>query len=97
VPSLEGEVGATLGTLVGEGRQAALERVAVRRQLQRLRIEAPEPFTLNLDGEPVEHARFDVDCVPRWLRMHLPADCPLLAGAVPAAGDARAAPRAATS
>ena len=29
------------------------------------------------DLEPVESARFEVECVPGRLRMHLPADCPL--------------------
>jgi lipid kinase YegS len=37
VPELSGEVGATVGTLVAEGRQAALERVAVRHRCRQLR------------------------------------------------------------
>lgn len=81
VPELSGEVGATLGTLLTEGREAALERAAVRAQLARVEIEAPQAFTLNLDGEPVESRRFRIECVPARLRMHLPADCPLLQGA----------------
>ena len=32
-----------------------------------------------LYGEPVEATRFRIDCLPRRVRMHLPADCPLLA------------------
>jgi lipid kinase YegS len=78
VPELSGEVGATVATLVAEGRQAALERVALRARLPWLEIEAPEPFALNLDGEPLESTRFHVDCVAGRVRMHLPADCPLL-------------------
>jgi len=78
VPELEGEVANTLGTLVADGKDAALERVAVRRQLPWVDIEAPEPLTLNLDGEPVESTRFHIDCVARRVRMHLPPGCPLL-------------------
>ena len=63
VPELSGEVAATVGTLVTEGKEAALERVAVRAQLSWLEIDAPEPLTLNLDGEPVESRHFRIDCV----------------------------------
>jgi len=85
VPSLEGEVGSTIGTVLSEGRAAALERVAERRQLPWVIIEAPRPFTLNLDGEPVESTRFRIDCIARRVRMHLPAGCPLLSGNVESA------------
>ena len=77
VPELSGEVAATIATLVAQGQHAALERIAVRTRLRRVAIEAASPFVLNLDGEPVESARFDIECVPGRLRMHLPADCPL--------------------
>lgn len=78
VPELTGEVAATLGTLVTSGKQAALERVAVRARLPWLRIEAAQPLTLNLDGEPETSRHFRIDCVPGRLRMHLPPDSPLL-------------------
>lgn len=78
IPELSGEVAATLGAVVREGKVAALDRVATRAQLPWVAIEAPEPLVLNLDGEPVESTRFRIDCVPRRVRMHLPADCPLL-------------------
>lgn len=78
VPELDGEVGATIGTLITEGKQAALDRVAVRRQLRWVAIDALQPLTLNLDGEPVASTHFRIDCVPRRVRMHLPAGCPLL-------------------
>jgi lipid kinase YegS len=81
VPELSGELAATIGTLLAEGRHAALERIAVRARLSRLLVEAPAPLVLNLDGEPVESARFEVECVPARLRMHLPDDCPLRGGA----------------
>lgn len=81
VPDLSGEVGATVASLIAEGREAALERVAVRARLPWLEIEAPEPFSLNLDGEPLESTRFHVDCVAGRVRMHLPPGCPLLRAA----------------
>jgi lipid kinase YegS len=78
VPDLAGEVAATLGTMVTDGKHAALDRVATRVQLPWVEIETTQPLTLNLDGEPVESRRFRVDCVPARLRMHLSPDCPLL-------------------
>jgi lipid kinase YegS len=78
VPTLEGEVGATLGAVMAEGRQAALDRVAFRARLPWLEIEAAQPIALNLDGEPVEARQFHIEAVAGRLRIHLPADCPLL-------------------
>lgn len=78
VPELTGEVGGTVRTLITEGKQAALDRVAVRVQLPWLQIDAPAPLTLNLDGEPVQSTRFRIECVARRVRMHLPPGCPLL-------------------
>ena len=78
VRELSGEVVATMGTLVTEGRAAALERVAARTQLPWLEIDAPGPLTLNLDGEPVESRHFRIDCMRKRVRMHLPAGSPLL-------------------
>jgi len=78
VPELVGEVARTVGTMVTEGRQAALDRVAVRAQLPWLEIEGDRPFTLNLDGEPLEAVRFRVECAAQRVRMHLPPGCPLL-------------------
>lgn len=79
VPTLEGEVATTVATVVSEGRHAALDRVATRTRLPWVEIDAPQPFTLNLDGEPVRSAHFRIDCVADRVRMHLPAGCPLLA------------------
>ena len=78
VPPLDGELAATLGTAVLEGREAALERVALRRRLPWLEIDATVPLTLNLDGEPIQARNVRIDCVAARVRMHLPADCPLL-------------------
>lgn len=79
VPELEGELGATVGTLLTQGRQGALERVATRARLVSVEVRAQDTMTLNLDGEPVQSRRFRVECVRGRLHMHLPPDCPLLA------------------
>ncbi len=77
VPPLEGDLLATFGTAMTEGKDAALERVAIRRALPWVDITATSPLTLNLDGEPVEAMTFRIECMPKRLRMHLPADCPM--------------------
>ena len=90
VPELSGELRGAVGALITEGKQAALDRVAVRAQLAWLEIETPDPLTLNLDGEPVASRRFRVECVARRVRMHLPPGCPLLGipgNLLPAADD----------
>ncbi len=89
VPELDGEVAGTLGSVISEGKAAALERVAVRAQLPWVEIEAPGSLTLNLDGEPVDARAIRIDCVPGRLRMVLPDDAPVLGatgtpGATPA-------------
>jgi len=81
VPPLEGDVATTLGTLLAEGREAALDQASVRARLATLRIVTDAPLVLNLDGEPLEATRFNIACEPGRLRMHLPAGCPLLATA----------------
>lgn len=80
VPELAGELMPTLSTLFSEGKHAALEQVAERARLRELWIEAEQPMTLNLDGEPLRARRFHVRCAPARVRMHLPADCALLGG-----------------
>ncbi|MFS8137146.1 MAG: lipid kinase YegS [Thermomonas sp.] len=77
VPPLEGELAATLGTAMLEGRDAALERVAIRARLPWLEVTSATPRTLNLDGEPLQARQFYIECVPARLRMHLPSDCRL--------------------
>ena len=77
VPPLEGDLLATVGTAMAEGKDAALDRVAIRCALPWVDVTATEPLTLNLDGEPVEATRFRIECMSGRLRMHLPADCPL--------------------
>ena len=77
VPDLSGDVAATVGTLIKEGKHAALDRVATRIRLPWVELASDEPLTLNLDGEPVASRRFRVDCVAGRVRMHLPLACPL--------------------
>ena len=77
VPELSGEVAATLGTLVKDGKHAALDRVATRARLPWVELDADQPLTLNLDGEPVQSRRFRIECVAGRVRMHLPAPCAL--------------------
>ena len=72
VPELTGEVGTMVGALLTEGRDAALESVAVRAALPWVEIDCPVPLVLNLDGEPVEARRFRIECVPARITMHLP-------------------------
>ena len=60
MPPLEGEVAATLGTLLAEGREAALDQASVRARLESLRIVAETPLVLNLDGEPLKSTRFEI-------------------------------------
>lgn len=82
IPPLDGELAATIGTVLAEGKEAALDRVALRARLPWLEIAPSAALTLNLDGEPVRSAGFRIDCVPSRLRMHLPAGSPLLSDAV---------------
>ena len=77
VPDLSGDVAATVGTLIKEGKHAALDRVATRIRLPWVELASDEPLTLNLAGEPVASRRFRVDCVAGRVRMHLPLACPL--------------------
>ncbi|MCR6626373.1 lipid kinase YegS [Pseudoxanthomonas japonensis] len=77
VPELSGEVAATVGTLVKDGKHAALDRVATRARLPWVELEGDQSLILNLDGEPVQSRRFRIECVPGRIRMHLPTACPL--------------------
>jgi lipid kinase YegS len=85
IPELTGEITATLGAVVSEGKVAALDRVATRARMPWVEIESSRPLALNLDGEPVESRRFRIECVAGRLRMHLPPDTSLRAQPVSAA------------
>ena len=78
VPPPDGDMMATLGVLLLDGTQAALEQAAVRRQLPSIEIHAQQAFGYTLDGEASTASVLHIDCLARHLRMHLPYDCPLL-------------------
>lgn len=70
----------TLGTLLSGG-LLGIDSVSVNARLPWVEIEAPEEIDINLDGEPAaaKHMRFSVRSGA--LRLHLPADSPLLSEA----------------
>ncbi len=76
-----GDFWSVLGTALSSGRAAALEQVGICTRQSWLELEADAPFTLNLDGEPMQARRFRIDAIPGRLRMHLPASSPFLGGA----------------
>jgi lipid kinase YegS len=76
-PPAEGELGAAIGALLTQGKQALLD-AALRTRLPWLDIHCPDGLMLNLDGEPVEACDFRVDVVPGRLRMHLGSGSALL-------------------
>lgn len=78
IPEFSDGLGDTVSNLVAEGREGALEAVAVRARLPWVELESGEEFVLNLDGEPVSARRFRISCEPGRLRVHLPPDCPLV-------------------
>lgn len=79
IPELSGEVASTVAALIRGGKRGALEQVAERTRAPWVEIDADQPMTLNLDGEPVKARHFRIDCVPGRLRMHLPHDSELVA------------------
>ncbi|WP_312320494.1 lipid kinase YegS [Stenotrophomonas sp.] len=80
IPELSGEVMSTFAALIKGGKRGALEQVAERTRAQWVEIDADQPMTLNLDGEPVKARHFRIDCVPGRVRMHLPHDSELMRG-----------------
>ncbi len=78
VPELGDALGDTIDTWLLQGGAVALEKAAQRGQFDSLEIQAPEPLTLHVDGEPMVSRRFKIDCCARRVRMHLPPDSPLL-------------------
>ena len=81
IPDLSEELGETVSNLMAQGREGALESIAVRARLPWVELESGEAFVLNLDGEPVSARRFRISCEPARLQMHLPPDCALVQGA----------------
>lgn len=62
-----------------EARQAPeQEGMFVRARLSSLQVKTPSPMNLNLDGEPVQSTEFNITVIHDRLKLHLPADSPLL-------------------
>lgn len=80
IPPLAGEMVASLGALLSEGKQGFLDEVAQQASLPWVEIDSDRPLTLNLDGEPMQARHFRIDCIPGRVRMHLPAGIALLGG-----------------
>lgn len=79
IPAAQDVVG-TLTTLLSGG-ILGLEAVSICARLPWVEVEAPEGLDLNLDGEPLESASLRIAARAQALRVHLPADSPLLSPA----------------
>ena len=75
LPTPQDMVG-TLGALLGSG--FGTQDVFVRARVPWVEVEAREGLDVNLDGEPLEGRKLRFEIRPAALRMHLPADSPLL-------------------
>ncbi|WP_324710209.1 lipid kinase YegS [Pseudomonas citronellolis] len=73
-----GDMLSALGSLLGSG--GGLQELFVRARLPWLELEAGEGLAINLDGEPLQASRARFEVRPAALRLHLPADSPLLGG-----------------
>ncbi|XEG74448.1 lipid kinase YegS [Pseudomonas sp. abacavir_1] len=73
-----GDMLSALGSLLGSG--GGLQELFVRARLPWLELEAGEGLAINLDGEPLQARRARFEVRPAALRLHLPADSPLLGG-----------------
>jgi len=76
VPAPADTVG-TLGTLLSGG-LLGVDAVSVSARVPWLNVEAPKAIDINLDGEPFSGATLRFGVRAGALRMHLPADSPLL-------------------
>jgi lipid kinase YegS len=70
------EVVSTLKELLAGG--LGLDRLFVRARLPWVEIQSSENLDINLDGEPLKGTDLRFVARPEALRLHLPADCPLL-------------------
>lgn len=71
-----GDLLATLGSLLGSA--GDLRELLVRARLPWLELDAGEGLAINLDGEPLQAQRARFAVRPAAIRLHLPADSPLL-------------------
>ena len=76
VPAPADTVG-TLGTLLSGG-LLGVDAVSVSARVPWLNVEAPKAIDINLDGEPFSGSTLHFGVRAGALRMHLPADSPLL-------------------
>ncbi len=76
VPAPADAVG-TLGTLLSGG-LLGVDAVSVSARVSWLEVEAPTAININLDGEPFTGASLRFDVRPQALRLHVPAESPLL-------------------
>lgn len=76
VPAPADTVG-TLGTLLSGG-LLGIDTVSVTARVPWLEVEGPKEIAINLDGEPITAERMRFTVRRRALRLHLPADSPLL-------------------
>jgi lipid kinase YegS len=78
LPEMEsGRLGMVLKALSKGGLQELDERI-VRTRLPWLEVVAPDGLNVNLDGEPIFGTGFRFEIQPGRLRVHLPADSPLV-------------------
>ncbi|WP_369990536.1 lipid kinase YegS [Pseudomonas xanthosomatis] len=71
LPAPQEMVGALRGLLAGE-------ELFVRARLPWVEIKSSQGLDINLDGEPLQADSLRFEALPRALRVHLPADSPLL-------------------
>jgi lipid kinase YegS len=74
------ELVGTLKNLLSDG--FGIENMFVRTRLPWVEIKVAEGLYINLDGEPLEGDNMRFEARPAALQVHLPADSPLLSGAV---------------
>ncbi|MBB3104850.1 lipid kinase YegS [Azomonas macrocytogenes] len=67
----------TLGTLLARGLHG-VEAISLNARLPWIDVSFPEALDINLDGEPASNERMHFSIQPQALRLHLPADSPLL-------------------
>lgn len=82
LPPPDGNLLATLGSMLRDGTVAALEQAAIRMRSQSVEICVPQTMTYTLDGEASTASLLRIDCVAKRLRLHLPLGCPLLSVSV---------------
>lgn len=71
LPAPQEMVGALRGLLAGE-------ELFVRARLPWVEIKSSQGLDINLDGEPLQADSLRFEALPKVLRVHLPADSPLL-------------------